>query len=142
MSGRYRAACIVAVLLMVACVGDRPVVERFVEGSWEPAAARVASLTGGRDGTAVRFRLRLAGEPELEVEVEATLEIDPRPRLVAGRWSEGAGGRSGPVSAAAIDFFGGQGGVPSLRGQLTLAAEGAPIYRIHLPTTPLERAPG
>lgn len=140
MRGGRRTAWAATVLLMAACAGDRPVLERFEEGSWEPAAATVASLTGARDGTAVRLRLRLDGEPGLEV--EATLEIDPRPRLVAGRWSEPAGGRSGPVSAATVDFFGGQGGVPSLRGQLTLTAEGAPIYRINLPTTPLERAPG
>jgi hypothetical protein len=140
MHGRRRTGWAAALLLVAACAGDRPVLERFAEGSWEPAAATVASLTGGRDGTEVKFRLRLAGEAALEV--EATLEIDPRPRFVAGRWIEGAGARSGPVSAAAVDFFGGQGGVPSLRGRLTLAAEGAPIYRINLPTTPLERDPG
>ena len=71
--------------------------------------------------------------------VEGTLENDPRPTLVSGRWFEEDGStiRSGVLSSAAVDYFGGQGGRPSLGGQLTLSTDDATIYRINLPRTTL-----
>jgi hypothetical protein len=50
---------------------------------------------------------------------------------------DGSRSRSGVLSSAAIDFFGGQGGRPSLGGQFTLSTEGAKVYRINLPATRL-----
>ena len=86
--------------LLVACAADHPLVERFEQGR------------------------RLI--------VEGTVEIDPQATLVDRRWAEdgetidGSRARSGVLSSAAIDFFRGQGGRPSLGGQFTLSTEGGP----------------
>ena len=87
----------------------------------------------------VEFVLRLEGPPGRRLVVEGTVEIDPRPTLVGGRWFEEDGSTvlSCVLSSAAIDYFGGQGGRPSLGGQFTLSAEEATIYRINLPRTTL-----
>ncbi len=132
--------------LLVACGGERSLVEQFQEGAWQPEPFQVASLSGRRDGTQVFFSLELHGEGDRRLVLEGTVEIDPQARLVSGRWVEemGSGSSSGNVSASALDFLGGQGGRPGLGGQFTLAAAGAPLYRLNLPTTRLElrREPG
>ena len=51
--------------------------------------------------------------------------------------AEARGVLSGVLSSAAVDYFGGQGGRPSLGGQFTLSTEEATIYRINLPRTTL-----
>ena len=132
--------------LLVACDVERPLVEQFQESAWKPEPFQVASLAGRRDGTQVFFSLELHGEGDRRLVLEGTVEIDPRARLVSGRWVEesGSGSSSGSVAASALDFLGGQGGRPGLGGQFTLAAAGAPLYRLNLPTTRLElrREPG
>jgi hypothetical protein len=87
----------------------------------------------------VAFVLRLEGPSGRRLTVEGTVEIDPQPTLVGGRWFEEDGSTvlSGVLSSAAIDYFGGQGGRPSLGGQFTLSTEEATIYRINLPRTTL-----
>ena len=126
-------------VLLVACGADRPLVERFEQGDWQPAPFRVASMGGQRAGERVTFVLRLQGPSGRRLIVEGTVEIDPQATLVGGRWVEddGSGSLSGVLSSAAIDFFGGQGDRPSLGGQFTLSTEGATIYRINLPRTRL-----
>jgi hypothetical protein len=131
--------------LLVACGGERPLVEHFQEGAWQPEPFQVVSLAGRRDGTEVFFSLELHGEGNRRLVLEGTVEVDPRARLVSGRWVEsGSGSIAGSVSASALDFLGGQGGRPGLGGQFTLSAAGAPLYRLNLPTTNLElrREPG
>ena len=125
--------------LLVACAADRPLVERFAQGDWQPTPFRVASMGGQRGGEKVSFVLRLEGPEGRRLTIEGTVEIDPQATLVDGRWVEDGGPRalSGVLSSAAIDFFGGQGDRPSLGGQFTLSDDGAPVYRINLPTTRL-----
>ena len=127
---------------LMACAADRPLVERFEQGDWQPAPFRVVSMGGQRAGARVAFVLRLEGPEGRRLVVEGTVEIDPQATLVGGRWVEDGGSRalSGVLSSAAIDFFGGQGDRPSLGGQFTLSTEGATIYRINLPTTRLTTA--
>ena len=134
-----RRAAWVLLILVTACAQDRPLVEQFQQEEWQSRECRIVSLTGNRDGTDLFFSLRLEGERHLLV--EGTLEIDPQPRLVSGRWWEenGSQTRSGPVAAATMDFFGGQGGRPSIRGQLSLSDSNAPLYRVNLPTRVLEK---
>ena len=126
--------------LLVACGGERPLVEQFQEGAWQPQPFQVASMAGRRDGIEVFFSLELHGEGARRLVLEGTIEVDPRARLVSGRWLEegGSGASSGSVSASALLFLGGQGGRPGLGGQFTLSAAGAPRYRLNLPTTRLE----
>ena len=83
--------------------------------------------------------LRLEDPAGRRLVVQGTFEINPQATWVDGRWVEetGANTRSGNVSSAAIDFFGGQGDRPSFGGQFTLSAVGATVYRINLPATPL-----
>ena len=113
--------------------------ERFEQGDWQAAPFQVVSMGGQRAGATVTFVLRLEGPSGRRLTVEGTVAIDPQATLVGGRWVEDGGPRplSGVLSSAAIDFFGGQGGRPSLGGQFTLSTEGAEVYRIHLPTTRL-----
>lgn len=96
-------------------------------------------MGGQRAGATVTFVLRLEEPSGRRLVVEGTAEIDPQARLVGGHWVEDGGptARSGALSSASIDFFGGQGDRPSLGGQLTLSADGAAAYRINLPTTRL-----
>ena len=125
--------------LLAACAPDRPLVERFEQGGWQQSPFQFVSLGGQRAGNTVVFVLRLEEPSGVRLEVEATVKIDPRATLVGGRWVEAGESRaqSGVLSSAVIDFFGGQGGRPSLGGQFMLSAEGAPLYRINLPTTRL-----
>jgi hypothetical protein len=125
--------------LLVACAADRPLVERFEQGDWQPAPFRIASLGGQRGGARVGFVLRLEEPAGRRLVVEGTVEIDPRATLVDGRWTEEGGIKavSGVLSSAAVDFFGGQGDRPSLGGQFTLSSEGNTVYRINLPPTRL-----
>jgi hypothetical protein len=125
--------------LLAACGADRPLVERFEQGDWQPTPFRIASMGGQRSGATVAFVLRLEGPSGRRLIVEGTVEIDPRATLVGGRWVEDGGSRalSGVLSSATIDFFGGQGDRPSLGGQFTLSTEGATVYRINLPATRL-----
>ena len=87
----------------------------------------------------VVFVLRLEGPAGRRLTVEGTVEIDPQPTLVGGRWLEEDGSTvlSGVLSSDAVDYFGGQGGRPSLGGQFTLSTDEATIYRINLPRTTL-----
>jgi hypothetical protein len=126
-------------ILLTACGADRPLVERFEQGSWQPETFRIASMGGQRAGATVTFVLRLEGPSGRRLIVDGTVEIDPQATLIGGRWIEEGGSRtrSGVVSSAAIDFFGGQSDRPSLRGQLTLSTEGSELYRINLRETRL-----
>ena len=125
--------------LLLACAADRPLVERFEQGDWQPEAFQVASMGGQRAGATVTFVLRLEGPEGRRLTVEGTVEIDPQATLVGGNWTEdgGSSALSGTLSSAAIDFFGGQGDRPSLAGQFTLSSDGTTVYRINLPRTQL-----
>ena len=135
---RISGICLLLVLL-AACGLDRPLVERFEQGDWQPEAYRIASVGGQRAAATVTFVLRFESPAGRRLVVEGVVEIDPQARLIGGHWAEEGGPTSltGIVSSAAVDFFGGQGGRPSLGGQFTLSAEGTPLYRINLPTTRL-----
>jgi hypothetical protein len=125
--------------LLLACAADRPLVQRFEQGDWQPTPFRLASMGGQRAGATVAFVLRLEEPSGRRLIVEGTVEIDPQATLVGGNWVEDGGPQelSGVLSSASIDFFGGQGGRPSLGGQFTLSTEGATVYRINLPATRL-----
>ncbi len=127
------------IALVVACGVDRPLLERIEQGAWQPENFQVASMGGQRAAATVTFVLRLVGPSGRRLIVEGTVEIDPQATLVDGRWVEegGADARSGVVSSDVVDFFGGQGGRPSLGGQFTLSAEGVTVYRVNLPATRL-----
>lgn len=126
-------------LLLTACSADRTLVERFEQGDWQPVPFQIASMGGQYASAKVTFVLRLEGLSGRRLIVEGTFEIDPQPILVGGRWMEegGPGVRSGVLSSANVDFFGGQGDRPSLGGQFTLSAADAEVYRINLPVTSL-----
>ena len=140
-SARFRTvgSVYLFVALFVGCVADRPLVERFEQGRWQPEPFQIVSVGGQRAGATVTFVLRLEEPSGPRLVVEGTVEIDPQARLVGGHWVENGGteGLSGTVSSESIDFFGGQGGRPSLGGQFTLSTAEATVYRVNLPTTRL-----
>lgn len=139
MLARKGSAAFVLFVALLACGAERPLVESFDRGEWQPVPFQVTSMGGQYAAPRVEFVLRLEGPPGRRLTVEGTVEIDPRPTLVGGRWFEADGStvRSGVLSSAAVDYFGGQGGRPSLRGQLVLSTGEAAIYRINLPRTTL-----
>jgi len=140
-AGRGRLWCLVEIILLfallLACGADRPLVERYEQGEWEPAPFEVASMGGQRAAATVTFVLRLEDAAGRRLIVEGTVEITPQAKLVGGGWVEerGATTRSGILSSAVVDFFGGQGDRPSLGGQFTLSANGIAVYRVNLPAT-------
>ncbi len=144
--GRGRLWCLVEIgllfALLMACGADRPLVERYEQGEWEPAPFEVTSMGGQRAAATVTFVLRLEDETGGRMIVEGTVEINPQAKLVGGGWVEkrGATTRSGILSSAVVDFFGGQGDRPSLGGQFTLSADEIPVYRVNLPATLLTTA--
>ena len=125
--------------LSLSCGAERPLVERHEHGDWQPDSFRVSSLGGQFAAPRVAFVLRLEGDAGRRLTVEGTIEINPQASLVGGRWLEERGStvRSGVLSSASIDYFGGQGDRPSLRGQLTLSNDKTHLYRINLPRTRL-----
>ena len=136
---RYPLGLVLA-LLILACAGERPLVERLENETWRPEPFQLASLTGQRDGTDVTFAVELQGEGSRRLLVQGTVLIDPKARFVDGHWMEEGGTepRSGRVSSATVDFLGGQGGRPSLGGQLTLSDANGPLYRLNLTTRELK----
>jgi hypothetical protein len=86
--------------LLLACAADRPLVERFEQGNWQPVPFRIASMGGQRAGTTVTFVLRLERAEGHRLTVEGTVEIDPL--------SEGSSERSSPscgVIRHSMPFF-------------------------------------
>lgn len=132
---------VLALLLLAACAADRPLVEQFVQGSWQEAPFRVKSMGGQYASGQATFILRLEDPSGRRLTVEGAFDIEPRAILAGGRWREegNPGGREGSLSAANVDFFGGQGERPALGGQLTLSTAGEAVYRINLPVTRLSR---
>jgi len=120
----------------MACGADRPLVEQYEQGEWEPASFEIASMGGQRAGATVIFVLRLEDPAGRRLILEGIVEINPQAKLVGGGWVEerGATTRSGILSSAVVDFFGGQGD-PSLGGQFTLSADKIAVYRVNLPAT-------
>jgi len=114
-------------------------VERFEQGDWKAAPFQVVSMGGQYAAPRVVFVLRLEEPNGSRLIVEGTVEIDPMAKLVEGRWVEegGSSPRTGTLSSEAVDYFGGQGGRPSLAGQFTLSSEGTAVYRLNLARTTL-----
>lgn len=139
--GRGRHWCLVEIVLLftllMACGADRPLVEQYEQGEWEPASFEIASMGGQRAGATVIFVLRLEDPAGRRLILEGIVEINPQAKLVGGGWVEerGATTRSGILSSAVVDFFGGQGDRPSLGGQFTLSADKIAVYRVNLPAT-------
>jgi len=134
-----RGVLLLLCLALAACAAERPLVERLEQDDWVPTTFQVVSMGGQYAAPTAVFVLRLEDASGRRLVVEGTVEIDPQPRLVDGRWAEegGSAARSGVFSSSAVDYFGGQGGRPSLAGQFTLSTDGVPVYRINLPRTTL-----
>ncbi|MCP3978548.1 MAG: hypothetical protein GY716_04325 [bacterium] len=145
-AGRGRPGSMVEIgllcALLAACGVDRPLVERYEQGEWVSVPFDIVSMGGQRAAAEVVFVLRLEGTEGRRLVVEGTVEINPQAKLVGGNWVEERGEttRSGSLSSAVVDFFGGQGDRPSLGGQFTLSADEVAVYRLNLPATLLTTA--
>jgi hypothetical protein len=63
--------------------------------------------------------------------------VTPPAKLETGSWS-GLGGQ-GTVRQRSVTFLGGQSGPPSIGGRFDLLGpDGQPMYRIDIPTQPLQ----
>ena len=102
-----------------------------------PLAFTVAGVTGHRDGYHFSSRVSLVGanEPDtLILSIELVIAVPTE--FAGGDWR--FGDQRGPVVAAYIEFFGGQGGLPLVGGRFILL-ETADIrsgrWRVNLPPT-------
>lgn len=136
---RVRRVMLLLFTVLLACAADRPLVESFDQGDWRPTPFRITAMGGQYAAPTVVFVLRLEGAAGRRLTIEGTVEIDPQPTLVGGGWLEEDDStvRSGVLSSATFDYYGGQGGRPSLGGQFILSIDGAAIYRVNLPRTTL-----
>ena len=72
----------VLLCLLMACIEERPLVEKFQEGAWEPETFQVVSLTGRRDGIMAFFSLELRGEGERRLVLEGCRAAPRKLRFV------------------------------------------------------------
>jgi hypothetical protein len=131
---------LVFLLLLVGCSGGSdPRVEAFDSGSYRPVSVGGYEISGKREGATTRAVavLTLAGGGRLRLEL--IVGYNPTPELESGRWNLEAGRKDGrkaggEIRAKSLKFLGGQGGEASLGGRFLLEEDGAPRYRVTLPT--------
>lgn len=131
--------------LATACSGPGEAsVEALGGQSPAPLALRLSSLTGARDGGRLRAEARFEGEAgwlrldlEFKLGVPTTLDQGSYEAEIQGRRETGS------VTSKSITFLGGQSDRPNLGGVFTLLSrDGAPRYRVRLPTSIVERGSG
>ncbi len=126
---------LMAGLLLPACSGPLPLVEDAATSS--PLPFTVAGVTGHRDGYHFSSQITLAGsnEPDtLILSIELAIAVPTK--FVRGHWQYGT--RQGPVASVYVEFFGGQGGLPSIGGHFLLLENDdlrSGLFRVNLPTT-------
>lgn len=124
-------------MVMLAGCASRPVAPvENLGGGQDVAGMTLRSLGGNRDGERLTVQATY-GDGGRSLRVELRFVVTPPARLEAGTWS-GLGGE-GSVQQRAVTFLGGQSGPPSIGGRFDLAgADNRPVYRIHIPTQPLQ----
>ncbi len=131
----------VALAMGCSCSGlSEPVIESA--GTGQPLAIWLRSLTGARDGGTLRANAVFTGEAG-RLELTMAFELGVPTTMTAGSYQ----GEiqevpvKGGIRARSVTFLGGQSDRPSLGGSFSLLGpDGAELYRLKLPTLPVERA--
>lgn len=94
------------------------------------------SLSGKREGYKANAELRFS-EPDSDKTLVIRFALEPGvpTKFLHGNYSWGE--KSGAVTCTSIDFFGGQGGVPSIGGVFGFVSDGV-VYKVRLPTTEMK----
>lgn len=128
-----KPAIFVMFLMFSACgKPQEAMVTRASDGQHVPM--KFVSLTGSRDGYLARGRMEFSdintGGPLL---IDFVLEPGVPTRFQGGEFQWRTEG--GPVSCTSIDFFGGQGGYPSIGGSFAFQTKDGTQYKVYLPVT-------
>jgi hypothetical protein len=128
-------------IAITACVNQQFHFERIDGSQPVELPLKFVSLSGVRDGDAVRADLKFAegGDSAL---INVVLHLGPPAQLSTGSWrmTSANGSSEGSTTCDSLTYLGGQGDVPSMGGVFVLHdAAGRSVYRITMPPTPIAR---
>lgn len=136
MHGQWLVLALGSVVLLTGCGSRQTAAVEALGGGQDVASLTLRSLSGKRDGERVAAQVTY-GDGARSLNVELRFLVTPPARLEVGSWS-GLGGQ-GSVRERALTFLGGQSGPPSIGGRFDLlGADHQPVYRIYIPTQPLQ----
>lgn len=122
----------------ISCASKKePGVSRVDNAGFEKLPMELHSLTGQREGYEANAELRYVDTRARDtLAIRFTLEPGVPTKFVSGeyRWKT----QSGEVTCLSVDFFGGQGGVPSLGANFTFVTREGEKYIVVLPTTEMK----
>lgn len=126
-------------LLLIACA---PKKEAGVSQTTDKGKVRLPlemhSLTGRREGYAANAELvYINTESKDTLVIRIELEPGVPTKFIRGEYKWKA--FSGDVTCSSIDFFGGQGGVPSIGGNFELYTSDGGKYSVYLPTSEMKK---
>ena len=126
---------VVTSLLLAACGGPQsPKLERIADRTELPSH-QLRSLTGYRDGDALRAKVILAADSSM-LTMDLRFRIGVPTRLEEGSylWQQADTVLRGPVKQVSATFLGGQSGRPSIGGTFELISpEGERLYEVRIP---------
>jgi hypothetical protein len=139
--GTTRLVCAAALTLAltVGCAAnDEPGVEVFENGAYHARVVRAYEISGARDGATTRVTGVFTLDYGDRIRVELEISYNPTPVLASGRWTrEGDTTEQGEAREESLKFLGGQGAKPSVGGRFRLESNGAPRFRVTMPTRPV-----
>jgi hypothetical protein len=125
---------------LFGCTGrDEARLESWSGGAWQETAFTGYEIAGKRDGASTSAVAVFTLDANARLQVNLTIVYNPTPALGSGDWTlSGPEEDAGEARAESIKFLGGQGEGPSLGGRFRLEENGAPRFRVTLPSRPLE----
>ena len=117
-----------------------PRVDTWDNGAYRQLVVRSFEIAGEREGATTRAAAVFTLKDGARLQIDLEVAYNPTPALASGRWQlDGPFAGQGEVRAQSIKFLGGQGEGPSLGGRFILEKDGAPRFRVYLPSRPLPR---
>lgn len=126
-------------LLLIACAPKKEAgVSQITDKGKALLPMEMHSLTGQREGYAANAELVYINTESKDTLV-IRLEMEPGvpTKFIRGEYKWKA--FTGEVTCSSIDFFGGQGGVPSIGGNFEFSTSDGDKYFVFLPTTEMKK---
>ncbi|MBL7995583.1 hypothetical protein JNM05_09450 [bacterium] len=134
MSSKY----LFLLLILSACGPKKEAtITRVTDAGTTPLPLVLNSLVGTREGyhaNAVMIFVDISSHDSLIIRF--TLEPGVPTKFVSGEYSWNR--LSGEVTCSSVDFFGGQGGVPSIGGNFLFTTADGSRFAVFLPTTEMK----
>jgi len=125
-------------LLLSSCGGAKYPLLEDLSHQEDLGFMHLDAARGTRDGDRLSAQLLITDSSNI-LTMDLHFQVTPPTHLDSGSWKFSRG-ISGGVEARSVTFLGGQSGPPSLGGTFDLLdPQGRAIYRVHLPTTQLEK---